>query len=82
MAEGRKRNWKEYNEHLVQQGEILLNVENLQEWREELQEMNLGKNGRPFRYPHSLILFLGMLRVVFSLPYRQLEGLSNWTKVL
>jgi len=53
------RDWKEYNEHLVQRGEILLKVERLQGWQEELQEMNLGKNGRPFRYPHSLILFLG-----------------------
>ena len=39
--------------------------------------MNLGKNGRPFKYPHSLRLFLGTLRVVFSLPYRQLEGLAR-----
>jgi len=46
-------------------------------WQEELREMNQGKNGRPFRYPHSLILFLGTLRVVFGLPYRQLEGLAR-----
>jgi hypothetical protein len=63
MTEGKKpdRDWKEYNEHLVQRGEILLAVESLQGWQEELQEMNRGKNGRPFRYPHSLILFLGTL---------------------
>jgi hypothetical protein len=59
------RDWKEYNEHLVQRGEILLAVESLFGWQEELQEMNQKKNGRPFRYPHSLILFLGTLRVVF-----------------
>ena len=52
-------------------------MESLQGWQEELQEMNLGKNGRPFRYPHSLILFLGILRVVFSLLCRQLEGLAR-----
>ncbi|MCL0039112.1 IS5 family transposase [Dehalococcoidia bacterium] len=71
------RDWKEYNEHLVRRGEVLLDVESLQGWQEELQGMNLGKNGRPFRYPHSLILFLGTLRVVFSLPYRQLEGFAR-----
>lgn len=71
------RNWKQYNERLVQRGEILLSVESLQGWQEELGEMNRGKNGRPFRYPHSLILFLGTLRAVFSLPYRQLEGLAR-----
>ena len=72
-----ERDWREYNEQLVQRGEILLAVESLEGWQEELLEMNLRKNGRPFRYPHSLILFLGTLRVVFSLPYRQLEGLAR-----
>jgi hypothetical protein len=69
--------WREHNERPVQRGEILLAVEGLQGWQEELQEMNQGKNRRPFRYPRSLILFLGTLRVVFSLPYRQLEGLAR-----
>ena len=76
------RDWKEYNEQLVQRGEILLAVESLSGWQEELEEMNLGKNGRPFSYPHSLILFLGTLRVVFSLPYRQLEGLARGLRKL
>lgn len=71
------RDWREYNEQLVQGGAILLAVESLQGRQEELQEMNLGKNGRPFRYPYSLMLFLGTLRVVFSLPYRQLDGLAR-----
>ena len=45
MTEERKpdRDWKEYNEHLVQRGEILLDVESLQGWQGEPQEMNLGK---------------------------------------
>jgi hypothetical protein len=71
------RNWKEYNEKLVQRGEILLAVESLKGWKEELKGMNFKKNGMPFLYPHSLILFLGILRVVFSLPYRQLEGFGR-----
>ena len=50
------RNWKEYNEKLVQRGEILLAVESLKGWKEELKEMNFKKNGMPFLYPHSLIL--------------------------
>lgn len=79
MAKEKKptRNWKEYNEHLVRRGEILLNVECLRGWKEELKRMNRGKKGRPFLYPHSLVLFLGTLRVVFHLPYRQLEGLAR-----
>jgi len=38
------RNWKEYNEKLVQRGEILLAVESLKGWKEELKGMNSGKN--------------------------------------
>ena len=37
------RDWKEYNERLIQRGEILLDVESLQGWQGELQEMDLGK---------------------------------------
>ena len=57
------RNWKKYNEQIVQRGEILLSVESLRDWKEELKEMKLGKNGSPFLYPHSLMLFLGIIRV-------------------
>jgi hypothetical protein len=71
------RDWKQYNERLVQRGEILLAVKSLSGWQEELEEINQGKHGRPFRYSHSLILFLGTLRVVFTLPYRHLEGLAR-----
>lgn len=78
-----ERDWKEYTERLVQRGKILLTVESLAGWQEELFAMNLRKNGRPSRYPHSLMLFLGTLRVVFSLPYRQLEGFARrWGKLI
>jgi len=77
-----KRNWSNYNEQLVQRGEILLSIESLKYWQQELEKLNRGKNGRPFGYPHSLILFLGTIRVVFLLPYRQLEGLARGLKKL
>lgn len=76
-AKRQKRHWPKYNEALVQRGEILLSLDSLKGWQQELLQMNQGKNGRPFGYPHSLILFLGTLRVVFHLPYRQLEGLAR-----
>ncbi len=74
---GSERNWKEYDEHLVKQGEILLDLESLKGWRKELFEMNKGKNGRPFKYPQSLILFLGIIRFVFKIPYCQPEGFAR-----
>jgi len=69
-----KRDWSEYNEHLVRRGEVCLSMDFLDRWYEELHEMNMGKKGRPFTYPDTFIRFAGALYHFFSLPYRQLEG--------
>ncbi len=74
---GSYRNWKEYKEKLVQGGEILLDVKSLESWQDELLKMNKGKKGRPFKYHHRLIMFLWILRVVFRIPYRQLDGFAR-----
>jgi len=46
MTERKKpeRDWREYNERLVQRGKILLKVESLRGWQEELYKMNQGKS--------------------------------------
>ena len=36
--------------------------------------MNEKKEGRKYRYPDSLILVIGYIRVYLHLPYRQTEG--------
>ena len=69
-----KRNWREYNEKLVRRGWFYLSTGFLEHWDKELEEMNLGKNGRPFKYPESFIQFSGLMYTFFHLPYRQLEG--------
>jgi len=38
-----KRNWKEYNEHLVRREEILFSIDFLENWNEEIEKMNNGK---------------------------------------
>ncbi|HDH28123.1 MAG TPA: IS5/IS1182 family transposase, partial [Euryarchaeota archaeon] len=63
-------NWKEYNERLVRRGELLLDLEFLRTWEDDLEEMNTRKNGRPYAYPEEFIRFLGVLHVLFNLPYR------------
>jgi len=70
------RNWKEYNEALVRRGEILLDMDFIDSWPDELAKMNEGKVGKPFVYPES---FLAMLAVVhaYLLPYRQIEGFTR-----
>jgi len=38
--------------------------------------MNRGKEGRPFTLTHSHIGFLGVVRYLYTMPYRQLEGFA------
>ncbi len=77
--DSKKRNWKEYNEKLVKRGEMYLDLDFLRNWEKELEKMNKGKNGkrkrgRQYEFPASFIKFLGFVRIIFHLPYRQLEG--------
>jgi len=70
------RNWREYNEALVRRGEILLDMDFIDTWPEELARMNEGKEGKPFDYPESLIRLLAIVHA-YLLPYRQLEGFTR-----
>jgi len=45
----------------------------LENWNEELNKMNSGKAGRPFKFPQTFMHFLAFLHVAF-LPLRQMEG--------
>jgi hypothetical protein len=46
----------------------------MEEWEEELEAVNRGKEGARFRFPDSFIQLLGFIRLMFHLPYRQAEG--------
>ena len=69
-----KRDWREYNEHLVKRGWFYLSTDFVKNWDEELKKMNKSKNGRPYRYPETFIQFCGLTYTFLHLPYRQLEG--------
>ncbi len=43
----------------------------------QLEAMNKGKNGRPYSYPDSLMLFILAAKGHFGLPYRQTEGFAK-----
>ena len=66
-------NWNKYNESLVKR-EVLLDFDVIDNWDNELEEMNKDKEGRKFVYPDSFIKLLGYMRAYFHLPYRQTEG--------
>ena len=66
--------WKEIDARYVRQGELLLDLEFVKGWRSEIDAMNGGKEGRPFRYPESFLTFVAITKTVFHLPNRQTEG--------
>jgi hypothetical protein len=43
-------------------------------FRRDLEKLNHGKLGGRFAHPWSFFELLMMIRVIFHLPYRQLEG--------
>jgi len=72
-----KRDWKRINEALVRRGELLLDLDFVKGWEDELEAMNKGKEGAVFRYPDSFIRLLLFMHVYLHLPYRQLEGFTK-----
>ena len=76
------RDWKSYNEHLIRRGECFINPAFLNQWIQELEEMNIGKIGQPFRCPNSMIEFLAIMKCK-GFDYRSLEGiLRGFSKML
>ena len=72
--------WPSYNRSLVRRGEILFAHDFLDLWWDiEIEDMNERKEGRKYRYPDSLILVIGYIRVYLHLPYRQTEGIIKAT---
>jgi hypothetical protein len=72
----RVTNWKQYNESLVQRGDITLWFEEdvIAAWAHANQAVKVG---RPFTYSDTAIECLLALRELFQLPYRQTEGLGR-----
>lgn len=72
----RLTNWREYNESLVQRGDITFwfDEDVLDAWEHDNAS---AKVGRPFTYSDTAIECLLTLRELFRLPYRQTEGLGR-----
>jgi hypothetical protein len=69
-------NWAQYNNSLVERGNITFwfSDEAIQQWEHQNQQK---KRGRPFVYSDTAIETLLILRELFRLPYRQTEGLGK-----
>jgi len=60
---------------LVRRGEVVLDFDVIDNWNNELDNMNNGNEGASYRYPDSFVhQLLGHMRVYLHLPYRQTEG--------
>ncbi len=69
-----KRDWKKYNEHLIKRGQYYIDPRFLDNWYDEINEMNLKKVGQPYTYPNSMIEFLGIIKSK-GFDYRSLQGI-------
>lgn len=68
----RIRNWKDYNKSLIQRGSITVwfSQDAIDKW----YATSTGKPGRPSKYSNDAILTALLIRFVFHLPLRALEG--------
>jgi len=69
--------WKAVDERLIRRGELLLSLDFLDGYNDELEAMNCKKVGRPYRLTDRYVEFLAVVRYLFFMPYRQLEGFTR-----
>ena len=72
-AKYRIRNWNEYNRSLIQRGSLTvwLSEDAVKKW---IAPRKIGKKGRPELFSDDAILTALMIRFVFHLPLRALQG--------
>ncbi|GAB5994675.1 hypothetical protein AE1304_41340 [Aeromonas enteropelogenes] len=70
------RNWQKYNQALVQRGSltIWMDEQAIQQWHCQVHH---GRRGRSFHYSDTAIETALMLKGLFKLPLRALEGFIN-----
>jgi hypothetical protein len=69
--------WKRVDERLIKRGMLIMDLDFVRGYRDELIRMNRRKRGRPYRIAESYVRFLAVIRYLFSLGYRQLEGFTR-----
>jgi hypothetical protein len=74
----RVRNWKQYNRSLINRGRITLwfDEKSIANWYEKKHSKN-KKRGRPKTYADIAIQCLLLIKVVFDLPLRSLQGFAE-----
>lgn len=73
----KKRNWHEINKMYVERGRLFFDFEEIKNWKKELAQDNYGKKGRPYKYPHVLIMIMAATKFYLDIGWRETEGAWN-----
>jgi len=69
--------WRKTDQRLIRRGELILELSFVENYQNELDAMNHGKEGRPYKLTPTYIQFLTAFRFLYGVPYRQLEGFTR-----
>ncbi|MEM2169632.1 MAG: hypothetical protein QW186_07510 [Candidatus Bathyarchaeia archaeon] len=62
--------WSVIDGRFIKCGELLLSLDFLKNYDDELMDLNSGKVGRPFKITGRCVEFLMVVHYLFSVPYR------------
>ena len=71
------RNWKQVNNKYRNEGYLYLSFGFIESWKSEMKDLNYRKLGGQFKYPTSLIQYCSVLKAVFGLGFRQIDGFTK-----
>ena len=69
------RDWSKYNDELVVRGESYSDLGFSEHWEEELEEMNKGKRGSPYKFLNQFVNLMAAWHQLID--YRGLEGIGR-----
>ena len=70
--------WKRVDERFIKCGMLIMDLNFLRNYRDELIRMNRKKRGRPYRIAESYVAFLAVIRYLFSPGYTRLQVCGIW----
>jgi hypothetical protein len=62
--------WRSVDERLIRRGELLLSLDFLERYDLDLGILNCGKVSVPYKVTYMYVMFLAVVRYLFSMPYR------------
>ena len=76
ISQHNNRDWKEYNESPVKREETYLTLDFVENWNNELNEMDKSKKSRSYGLPDQFIEYMLAMHIIFDMTYRQMDGFT------